>query len=142
MFSIISQQKYYTSTYPTKTKAKAKGSRFMTLQERISGFDQLGKKIKGLATDEFRELTDKVKNENPWFIPENVGMALQGVAKFLDKEALETWTGQYAFPHSSPKKIGAAMAGNIPLVGFHDLLCVLLSGHHLVAKLSSQSCLC
>ena len=110
----------------------------MTLQERISGFDQLGKKIKGLTTDEFRELTDKVKNENPWFIPENVGMALQGVAKFLDKEALETWTGQYAFPHSSPKKIGAAMAGNIPLVGFHDLLCVLLSGHHLVAKLSSQ----
>jgi hypothetical protein len=136
--SIISQQKYYTTTYPTKTQIKVKGSRFMTLQERINGFDQLGKKIKGLPADELNTLTDKVRNENPWFIPENVGMALQGISKFLDRPILEKWISPYALPLSSAKKIGVAMAGNIPLVGFHDLLCVLLSGHQLVAKLSAQ----
>ncbi len=136
--SIISQQKYYTTTYPTKTQIKVKGSRFMTLQERINGFDQLGKKIKGLPADELNTLTDKVRNENPWFIPENVGMALQGISKFLDRPILEEWVSPYALPQSSAKKIGVAMAGNIPLVGFHDLLCVLLSGHQLVAKLSAQ----
>jgi hypothetical protein len=110
----------------------------MTLEERISGFVQLGKKIKGLSTDELTDLTDKARNENPWFIPENTRMALQGISKFLDEEVLEKWTSQYGLINSSPKKIGVAMAGNIPLVGFHDLLCVLLSGHQLVAKLSSQ----
>jgi len=110
----------------------------MTLEDRISGFVQLGKKIKGLSADELTDLADKARNENPWFVPENTRMALQGISKFLDKEVLEKWTSQYGLSDSSTKKIGVAMAGNIPLVGFHDLLCVLLSGHQLVAKLSSQ----
>src|SRR5258706_4633680 len=138
MFSIISLQKYYTTIYPTKTKAKADGSRFMTLQERIAAFAQLGKKINGLSAEELNGLTDKARNENPWFVPENTGMALQGISKFLDKKVLEKWTSNYSLTDSSSRKIGVAMAGNIPLVGFHDLLCVLLSGNQLVAKLSSQ----
>ncbi len=110
----------------------------MTLEDRIEVFAQLGDKIKGLSADELNDLTDKVRNENAWFVPENVIMALHGISKFLDKEALRKWSSNYSLKNSSLKKIGVAMAGNIPLVGFHDLMCVLLSGHHLVAKLSSQ----
>lgn len=110
----------------------------MTLEDRISAFALLGKKIKGLSADELTNLTDKARNENPWFVPENTKMALEGISKFLDKEVLKKWTSNYSLASPSPKKIGVAMAGNIPLVGFHDLMCVLLAGHQLVAKLSSQ----
>ncbi len=110
----------------------------MMTEERIDGFAQLGNKINGLSAEELNVFTDKVKNENPWFVPENVKMALQGISKFLTKEALQNWISNYSLSNSSTKKIGVAMAGNIPLVGFHDLMCVLLSGHQLVAKLSSQ----
>jgi hypothetical protein len=110
----------------------------MTLTERIDGFVQLGKKIDTLASEERNHLTDRVRNENPWFIQENTVMALQGISKFLSKDPLEKWISNYPVKNSSTRKIGVAMAGNIPLVGFHDLLCVLLAGHQLVAKLSTQ----
>jgi len=110
----------------------------MTLQRRIEAFAQLGNKITRLSADELNVLTGNVRNENPWFTPESTLMALQGISKFLTKEILQNWTGKYLLSNSSGKKIGVAMAGNIPLVGFHDLLCVLLAGHQLVAKLSSQ----
>ena len=110
----------------------------MTLEDRIETFAQLGNKIKSLSINEMDSLTDKVRNENAWFVPENTKMALQGISKFLDKEVLKKWISNYSIKNPSSKRIGVAMAGNIPLVGFHDLLCVLLSGHQLVAKLSSQ----
>ncbi|MBI1767560.1 MAG: acyl-CoA reductase [Bacteroidetes bacterium] len=109
----------------------------MTLENRIKAFHLLGEKIRTLSSNEKENLFEKVANENPWFIAENVDQALKGVSKFLDQKVLETWLGNYSIKNSS-KKIGVAMAGNIPLVGFHDLLCVLLSGHQLVAKLSSS----
>ncbi len=110
----------------------------MTLEDRIEAFTQLGNKITELLADELNSLTDKARNENPWFTPESTTMALQGVAKFLDRKVLEKWISNYSLKDLSSKKIGVAMAGNIPLVGFHDLMCVLLAGHQLVAKLSSQ----
>jgi len=122
------------------TKNKNQGQRFkmMTLQHRIEAFVQLGNKIRGLSGEELNTLTDNVKNENPWFTSESTSMALQGISKFLTKDALQNWTSSYSLSDSSGKRVGVAMAGNIPLVGFHDLLCVLLAGHQLVAKLSSQ----
>lgn len=110
----------------------------MTLQHKIEAFSQLGNKISGLSAGELNVLTGNVRNENPWFTPENTSMALQGISKFLTKEALQNWTSDYSLSNSTGKRVGVAMAGNIPLVGFHDLLCVLLAGHQLVAKLSSQ----
>ncbi len=109
----------------------------MTLAERIDGFAQLGQKFQRLTAEELGFLTDNVRHENAWFTPENTTMALQGLSKFLDKGVLEKWSGNYSIKNSA-KKVGVAMAGNIPLVGFHDLLCVLIAGHHLVAKLSTQ----
>src|SRR5258707_14726434 len=109
----------------------------MTLEKRINAFHQLGEKIKNLSSEEKEGLFTNTANENPWFTDLNVDRALTGVSKFLDQKVLETWLGNYSIKNSS-KKIGVAMAGNIPLVGFHDLLCILLSGHQLVAKLSSS----
>jgi hypothetical protein len=110
----------------------------MALEERIEAFAQLGNKITGLSEAELNVLMDRVRNENPWFTPESTSMALQGISKFLGKEVLVKWTNNYSLSGSSSKRIGVAMAGNIPLVGFHDLMCVLLSGHQLVAKVSTQ----
>lgn len=78
--------------------------------------------------------------QNNWFTVSNCRSALNAIAEhYLDAEALAAWLHKY--PRSGsfrPKKVGLIMAGNIPAVGFHDLLCVLISGHRAVVKLSSQ----
>ncbi len=109
----------------------------MTLENRIGAFVKLGQRLSELGEDKKEILFEKVRMENPWFIPENVEIALQGIQKLLNKEKLTALTSQYSFKEES-KKIGVAMAGNIPLVGFHDLMCVLLSGHQIYIKPSSQ----
>lgn len=109
----------------------------MTLEKRINAFHQLGNKIKTISHSEKEALLARTANENPWFNAENTILALEGISKFLDRAVLEKWLDTYAFA-GAPKNVGVAMAGNIPLVGFHDLMCVLLSGNHLIAKLSSN----
>ena len=110
----------------------------MILEERIDSFAQLGVIIKGLSSSELQVLCIRAKLENPWFTEENVLHALEGITQFLDKETLQQWTRPYSLDKVISKRIGVAMAGNIPMVGFHDLLCVLISGHIVVAKFSSQ----
>ncbi len=110
----------------------------MNLVQRIDAFSKLGDKINQVSSADLQEVIDNIKNQNPWFTEENTTLALSGVAKFLDKSNLEKWTSSYLLAPKESKNIGVAMAGNIPLVGFHDFLCVLLSGHNLTSKLSSQ----
>ncbi len=110
----------------------------MTIEQRISAFTNLGDELRTMQPDAFTRLTDAAKSENPWFTAANIALSLQGITRFLLKETLTNWTSQYDFNQGSAKKIGVVMAGNIPMVGFHDMLCVLISGHHLVAKLSSK----
>lgn len=77
--------------------------------------------------------------ENPWFTEENIRFALKGVASLLDEKLLEQWTSEYGFAAANkPKRVAVVMAGNIPLVGFHDFLCVLMAGHRIIARLSSD----
>lgn len=79
--------------------------------------------------------------ENKWFTEENIRLALAAIAKaFLDKEKLEQWVAKYNVPAFTrkPKTVGIVMAGNIPLVGFHDALCVFVSGHRSLIKLSDK----
>ncbi len=109
----------------------------MKIEERILAFTALGKWIKQLSEDEFQSIAEEVRRENPWFTEINVRMAVSGVASFLDEEKLKTWTSAYPFS-STAKKVALILAGNIPMVGFHDLLCVLISGHHAQLKLSSK----
>ncbi len=76
--------------------------------------------------------------KNNWFDPHLVKLSLSAIAsKFLEKDILDTWVAQYPVV-TEPIKIGVVMAGNIPAVGFHDILCVLVSGHQLLAKPSSD----
>ncbi|QSE96896.1 acyl-CoA reductase [Fulvivirga lutea] len=109
----------------------------MTLEERINAFSQLGDKLKSLSEDEFENLALNAQNGNSWFTPTSVRLALNGIIKFLDKSVLQNWVSNYQLNQES-KTIGIVMAGNIPLVGFHDLLCILICGHSIKVKMSSQ----
>ncbi len=86
------------------------------------------------------DLTEIINDElhyNAWFTPANVKKAVTSIGHMLNSADLETWLSKYN-PKSSGKKVGLILAGNIPLVGFHDVLCVLASGNHALIKASSQ----
>ncbi|UYZ60428.1 aldehyde dehydrogenase family protein [Hymenobacter latericus] len=111
----------------------------MTQAERLAAFVRLGQRLRTLPDDELTSLARRARSHNPWFDEGNVRAAVQGVAHLLEEEALREWAGRYAAePLGTPRRVGVVMAGNIPMVGFHDLLCVLLSGHILLAKLSAD----
>lgn len=78
--------------------------------------------------------------KNPWFIPKYVNQALQAIIEsYLDEEKIRSWLSQYDQPMSGePRRVGAVLAGNIPMVGIHDILCILASGHHAVVKPSDK----
>jgi hypothetical protein len=77
--------------------------------------------------------------QNGWFTQQELKHALHHWSILLTEENLLHWLNRYpALPVKHPKKVGIIMAGNIPLVGFHDLLCVLLSGHEALVKPSSD----
>lgn len=89
--------------------------------------------------DTFEEVIRNEHLHNPWFTERFVRLALEGIARMLQPETLRDWLKNYPGAGSQPpKKIGVVMAGNIPLVGFHDFLCVLLSGNRFVGKTSSK----
>jgi hypothetical protein len=110
----------------------------MNIQDKIAAFGQLQKKINLLTEDELQNLAAQAKQRNGWFSYESVKNALEGIAFMLDKEKLEKWTSSYNLNGEAPKVVGIVMAGNIPLVGFHDLLSVLISGHFAAIKPSSS----
>ena len=113
----------------------------MDLQQRINAFDALGQRIDdwlAKGDPQFDALVETAKHHNGWFQPKMVRFAFDSWADLLTKETLEAWLSAYAIPENCQKTIAIVMAGNIPLVGFHDLLAVLLSGHKAVVKLSSN----
>jgi len=110
----------------------------MFLQDRIKCFSLLGYRLKSLSDDDLESLGASAQNQNSWFTKKSVREALSGIVLFLDYGSLERWTSQYDLESIVPKKIGVIAAGNIPLVGFHDVLAVLISGHELMLKASSD----
>ncbi|MFN3301260.1 MAG: acyl-CoA reductase, partial [Sediminibacterium sp.] len=112
----------------------------MILQERIELLCRLGQYINN-NDSEWMATKERAYNQNQWFVPEFIESATQNIAQqFLQKALLENWAAQYHIPSApiNPLQIGIVMAGNIPLVGFHDLLCLFISGHYAVVKLSSK----
>jgi len=105
---------------------------------RLAAFAALGRRLASLSDDEIMGLADRARNQNAWFDLPNVRTALGGLAHILEEPALTRWASRYPAEPAEPRKVGVVMAGNIPLVGFHDLLCVLLGGHTLLAKLSKD----
>ncbi len=76
--------------------------------------------------------------ENKWFTHSNVIKAFEGIVALLDEKQLLNFVAHYSIPVKNPVRVGVIFAGNIPMVGFHDLMCVLLSGNKLIAKFSSD----
>lgn len=94
-------------------------------------------KIKEASED--KNFLEDVFLNNNWFIPKFTKFALNNIADYLlDKEKLENWLNHYDFSSTIPYRIGIITAGNIPLVGFHDLLCAYLSPHQIQLKISSK----
>jgi hypothetical protein len=119
----------------------------MNLEDRIKSFALLGETLREALNNPssvyYDDLNAIVLNQqiiNPWFTPENTRMAFRAIANELSLENLVEWTGRYPELNNRrhPLKTGVIMAGNIPLVGFHDFLSVLVSGNNLIAKTSSK----
>lgn len=126
----------------------------MTLENRTNAFSELGgflhlfaNQNKAIPLDPSEQkwhlsLMEKVEQAvhyNGWFTKENVLFALGQWGRALTGDQLTKWLSGYDFSAAgTPKTVGIVMAGNIPLVGFHDFLSVLLSGHKVLVKLSSN----
>jgi Acyl-CoA reductase (LuxC) len=125
----------------------------MNLEDRINSFALLGENLRNSLKGNHMAETDPgnyhsrlnilIENQekiNPWFTPDNVYRAISAVAEELTEENLIKWTNNYPRlkEETNPSRVGVIMAGNIPLVGFHDFLSVLITGNCLVAKTSSK----
>ncbi len=112
----------------------------MDLQQRIQVLVKLGTYLQ--ENDEaLQQVKENAYRQNPWFVPEFIDTAIKNIAiEFLDEEKLFQWIGHYSIQQTStkPVTVGIVMAGNLPLVGFHDLLCVFIAGHKVMVKLSSK----
>jgi len=120
----------------------------MNLQQRIDLLSRLGEYIQSDNYDPiaigWQQAKEKASRENGWFIPEFIELSVRNIAMaFLQKEALIKWAAKYKLilrqaQDEKPKTVGIVMAGNIPLVGFHDMLCVFITGHKAHIKASSK----
>ncbi|WP_044397683.1 acyl-CoA reductase [Lacinutrix sp. Hel_I_90] len=126
----------------------------MELQQRINAFSKLGAFIKQFTSEDFQKNETVLHNDlffegfkhqiklaqehNGWFTKKNIVFALNGWANELTDSQLSQWTSKYDFTNVHPQNVAIIMAGNIPLVGFHDFLAVLISGHSVVVKQSSN----
>lgn len=86
------------------------------------------------------DLIAQSRNENAWFTPAEVVRAVRAIAGMLNAPDISEWFAKEGIPENTapPKNVGLVLAGNIPLVGFHDVLCVLATGNRASIKLSSQ----
>ncbi|MDZ7614804.1 MAG: acyl-CoA reductase [Flavobacteriaceae bacterium] len=126
----------------------------MELENRIDAFVALGEFLKQFSTkgisrnlnvpfnneffERFEEEINTVQFHNGWFTKDNILFSLEQWAENLNKTALGEWLKSYDFPLPGEKTIALITAGNIPLVGFHDFLSVLISGQNVLVKQSSS----
>jgi hypothetical protein len=91
-----------------------------------------------LFFDGFKHQIKLSEEHNGWFSEKNILFALESWAKLLTTEKLTNWITNYPIETVSQKKIAIIMAGNIPMVGFHDFLCALICNHEIIVKQSSN----
>src|SRR5687767_9347755 len=111
----------------------------MNLVERMDAIVELGSYLAG-QSPEWQDIKKKATEKNGWFTNEFIDIATKNICReFTDKDKLKSWTQHYHLDDNIiQKNVGIVMAGNIPMVGFHDLLCVFISGHKQTVKLSSK----
>jgi hypothetical protein len=106
--------------------------------ELINVFSALGTQLSN-PNEQLSEIINDEKHYNAWFTPESVLQAVKAIGKMLNPQELSAWLDKYPIhQNKTGKRVGLILAGNIPLVGFHDVLCVLISGNHALIKASSQ----
>ncbi len=130
----------------------------MTSSEKTDAFVTLGKffaqfkvvsflrnpeltELNNRFSENFENIIRKEHEFNPWFTPENVRRCLASLSESLTRENIRKWLSSYPEHEGKPGReleVAAIMAGNIPLVGFHDFISVMFSGHRLLAKLSAK----
>jgi hypothetical protein len=143
------------SYFCAKLQSKDVINKYQMLQKnKISSFVELGKFLAQFSLDNSQRNTEVQHNDrffdsfetllalsqshNGWFTQEQVYFAVNSWADALTEENLNKWLSPYDFSKVQPKTIGLILAGNIPLVGFHDFLSVLISGHKVLVKTSSN----
>ncbi|MFN0016201.1 MAG: acyl-CoA reductase [Saprospiraceae bacterium] len=113
----------------------------MTQNERLDLLAELGEYLLAEPDAELQAVITTTYHENRWFTESNVHSALMAIGRtFLDREKLRNWTASYALPDilHPEKTVALVLAGNIPLVGFHDWLCVFAAGQRAKVKLSEK----
>ena len=126
----------------------------MLLEKRIHAFAKLGEFLSQFNSKDFIKKENIIHNDlffdafamqikrakefNAWFTEDNVIFAIKSWSNLLTNENIEKWLLNYKIPANLNKNVAVIMAGNIPLVGFHDFLTVLISGHNIVIKQSSN----
>lgn len=125
----------------------------MSIDKKINAFCELGEFLSQFSRenitnknhalndpffDALQLLINRAPEHNGWFTKDNVLFALENWSKSLTKENLTNWLKNYTLQDNTSKTVAVIMAGNIPLVGFHDFLSVLLSGNNIIAKVSSN----
>ncbi|MFP4555231.1 MAG: acyl-CoA reductase [Bacteroidales bacterium] len=118
----------------------------MILAEKISAFNKLGDAILKLSDanepNKFLETINSAHFQNPWFTPEFCKQSINAITnEWLNTHSLNSWVSSYPksyFNPTEPKQVGVVMAGNVPFVGLHDLLTVVITGHKFYGKVSSK----
>ncbi len=120
----------------------------MNLSERVTSFEWLGECLRRYheGSQDSRQMqlslaAAQAYAENAWFTPGHIRIALNSLGDALQPQNLARWIGLYEERinrQTTRKRVGVVMAGNIPAVGFHDFLCVLLAGHQFTGRLSSS----
>ena len=126
----------------------------MDLDQRINAFSALGRFLGQFSSEtpvkkdgiinndsffsEMHETLQTAKHHNGWFTEDNLRFTCKSWSEALTEENIKEWVSQYSFSETEAKTMAIVMAGNIPLVGLHDFLSVLLTGNKVLAKLSSN----
>ena len=112
------------------------------MKNAVSLFSELGARLREFGDDDAtRRVVAAAHAANGWFLPEEIVRAVRTLADgMLRRERLEAWLGAYPALRTRiiPRRVLVVMAGNIPLVGFFDLLCVLAGGHRCLIKPSAK----
>ncbi|MEL6390427.1 MAG: acyl-CoA reductase [Bacteroidota bacterium] len=110
----------------------------MTLEDRITALAALGSHVRN-NQEHWASLQAAAFNENQWFTIDNTSKSLRAIAdQYLDERRLRSWVANYDIQADHRRRVGLVLAGNIPLVGWHDVLCTFVAGHTAVLKLSSK----
>lgn len=110
------------------------------MKNAVEIFAALGERLRDFGTDAVsRRVVEEACRANGWFSPDEIVRSVGAIrTEMLDPGRLSAWLARYPLPVAAPKRVLVVMAGNIPLVGFFDLLCVLAAGHACVVKPSGK----